>query len=73
MDSAIHRLNNWGLLFTDVFTVKSEVRRTGSDELALIQYHAIMAGSSKFANVALTLFILVVHRNHFTPHRQIIR
>ena len=31
-------------LFTDVFMIKSEVRRTGSVRLALIQYHAIMAG-----------------------------
>ena len=59
-------------LFTDVFMVKSEVERTGSDGLASIQYHAIMAGSSKFVNISLTLFIWVVHRNpHFTLYRQI--
>ena len=60
-------------LFTDEFTVKSEVKRTGSDGLPLIQYHPIMAGRSEFANVSLTLFIRVVHRNHFTLHRQIVR
>ena len=38
-------------LFTDVFMVKSEVGGTMIDGLALIQYHAIMAGSSKFANM----------------------
>ena len=57
----------------DVFMVNNQVRRTGSDGLALMQYHAIMAGNSKFVNISLTLFIRVVHRNHFTLHRQIIR
>ena len=37
--------------FTDVFMAKSEVGGTESDGLALIQYHAIMAGSSRFANM----------------------
>ena len=39
-------------LFTDVFMVKSEVRRSGSSGLALIQYHAIMAGSSSLRILA---------------------
>lgn len=34
-----------------VFVASSEVRGTGSDGLALIQYHAIMAGSAEFANM----------------------
>ena len=38
-------------LFTDVFMAKSEVGGTESVGLALIQYHAIMASSSKFANM----------------------
>ena len=37
--------------FTNVFMVKSEVGGTGGYGLALIQYHAIMAVSSKFANM----------------------
>lgn len=38
-------------LFIDVFVASSEVRGTGSDGLALIQYHATMAGSAEFANM----------------------
>ena len=38
-------------LTTDVLMAKSEVRGTGSDGRALMQYQASTAGSSKFANV----------------------
>ena len=45
----------WGeytqVYFLLAFYGKHEVRRTRSDGLALIEYYAIMAGSSKFSNI----------------------
>ena len=38
-------------LTTDVLMARTEVRGTGSDGRALMQYQAAMVGSSKFANM----------------------
>ena len=38
-------------LTTDFFMAKSEVRGTGSNGRALMQYQAAMAGSSRFSNM----------------------